>query len=242
MELGQPVRLRWELPNSQEERWLLGSITWQHGNRAGIQLELTDDQQQLWEQGVHYLLETQGFLKVWQRTVSASLRNFLKQKLPEYMVPNSFILLDTLPLTPSGKVDRRALQQRLATVASSATTELEVEFTAPRNTTEQAVADVWAEVLKCDRISIHDNFLDLGGHSLLATQVISRLRGLFQVELPLRLMFESPTIAELGEAITQLQATPTTAPEPAITSVSRAAYRMKPSSVKKVTDGLGSEL
>ncbi|WP_086688519.1 non-ribosomal peptide synthetase [Nostoc sp. T09] len=238
MEPGQAVRVRLQIPGSNEERWLLGSIAWQQGNRAGIHLDLTPDLQELWEQGVHYLLETQGFLKVWQRTVSASLRDFLKQKLPEYMVPTSFILLDRLPLTPSGKVDRRALQQqRSATVAPPAKPELEAEFAAPRHAIEQVVADVWAEVLKRDRIGIHDNFLDLGGHSLLATQVISRLRSLFQVQLPLRLMFESPTVAELAEAIAKLQSTPATAPEPAITSVSRAAYRMKRSALKKGTDG-----
>ncbi|MBW4563378.1 MAG: amino acid adenylation domain-containing protein [Mojavia pulchra JT2-VF2] len=241
IEPGQPVRLRLQLPGSNEERWLLGSIAWQQENRAGIQLDLTRDLQELWEQGVHYLLETQGFLKVWQRTVSANLRNFLKQKLPDYMVPTSFILLDALPLTPSGKVDRRALQQRSASVAPPAKSELEAGFAAPRNAIEQTIAGVWAEVLRCDRIGIHNNFLDLGGHSLLATQVISRLRGLFQVELPLRLMFESPTVAELAEALAQLQDTPATDPEPTITSVSRAAYRMKRSALNKGTDGLGCE-
>ncbi|MDZ8051396.1 MAG: amino acid adenylation domain-containing protein [Aulosira sp. ZfuCHP01] len=242
VEPGQPVRLRLQIPGSHEERWLVGSIAWQQGNRAGIQLDLTPDLQELWEQGVHYLLETQGFLKVWQRTVSASLRDFLKQKLPQYMVPNSFILLDTLPLTPSGKVDRRVLQQqRSTTVAPPAKPELEAELASPRNAIEQVVTDVWAEVLKCDRIGIHDNFLDLGGHSLIATQVISRLRNLFQVELPLRLMFESPTVAELAAAVAQLQNTPAIAPEPAITSVSRAAYRMKRSALNKGTDGNGSK-
>ena len=108
--------------------------------------------------------------------------------------------MDALPLTPSGKVDRKALQQRSATVAP-ATPELAPGFAAPRTAMEEAVAGVWAEVLKRDQIGIRDNFLDLGGHSLLATQVISRLRSLFQVDLPLRLMFESPTVAELAEAI-----------------------------------------
>ncbi|MBH8565767.1 amino acid adenylation domain-containing protein [Nostoc sp. CENA67] len=237
LESGQPVRIRLQLPGSNEERWLLGSIAWYQGNRAGIQLDLTPEQQQLWERGVHYLLESQGFLKVWQRTVSANLRNFLKHKLPDYMVPASFILLDALPLTPSGKVDRKALQQRSATVAL-AKPESTTGFAAPRTAIEQAIVDIWAEVLKRDQIGIRDNFLDLGGHSLLATQVISRLRSLFQVDLPLRLMFESPTVAELAEAIAQLQGTSVTS-EPAITSVSRGRYRMKRSSLKNETDSLG---
>jgi acyl carrier protein len=131
-------------------------------------------------------------------------------------------------------VDRQALQQYSPTVASDTT---EAEFATPRNATEEAVAGVWGEVLKRDRIGIGDNFLDLGGHSLLATQVISRLRELLRVELSLRLMFESPTVAELAEAIAQLQSTPITASELAITSVSRAAYRMKRSALNKGTDG-----
>ncbi|OUL18006.1 non-ribosomal peptide synthetase, partial [Nostoc sp. 106C] len=173
--------------------------------------------------------------------ITRNLRNFLKHKLPEYMVPNSFILLDTLPLTPNGKVDRKALPQCSTTVASDTNdSELE-EFAAPRNAMEQIIAGVWTEVLRCDRIGIHDNFLDLGGHSLLATQVISRLRSLFQVELPLRLIFESPTVAELAAAIAQLQGTLAIAPKIAITSVSRAAHSMKRSALHKGTDSLGSQ-
>lgn len=190
---------------------------------------------------VAYIVTSHYSERVPNQVITRNLRNFLKQKLPEYMVPNSFILLDTLPLTPSGKVDRKALQQYSPTVASDTTPELEAEFAAPRNAIEQTIAGVWTEVLRCDRIGIRDHFFDLGGHSLLATQVISRLRELFRVELSLRLMFESPSVAELAEAIAQLQSTPATAPELAITSVSRAAYRMKRSALNKGTDGLDSQ-
>ena len=237
VKIGQPVRLRLQLPGCELEQWLLGSVVWQQDNTAGIKFQLNPSQQELLEHGVRYLLEKQGFLKVWQRNVSGNLRDFLKQKLPEYMIPTSFIILDALPLTPSGKVDRTALLQRSATVVPSVKAEVQRTLTAPRNSIEQTVARVWAEVLKNDQFGIDDNFLDLGGHSLLATQVISRLRSLFQLELPLRLMFECPSIAELARAIAQQCSTAQKVSEPAITSVSRAAYRMKRSVFKKKIDG-----
>jgi alpha-ketoglutarate-dependent taurine dioxygenase/acyl carrier protein len=128
-------------------------------------------------------------------TVS-ELRSFLKQKLPDYMVPSAFVMLDSLPLTPNGKVDRRALPTPdRAQVGSEKT------LTSPRSPIEEVLAGIWVQVLGCGSAGIHDNFFDLGGHSLLATQVIGRLRSALQVELPLRCLFESPTIAELAKSI-----------------------------------------
>jgi acyl carrier protein len=124
------------------------------------------------------------------------LREFLKQKLPEYMTPSVFVVLEALPLTPNGKVDRKVLP-----APDQSRPELEQGYQAPRTPAEEMLAEIWREVLKLERIGIHDNFFDLGGHSLLATQVISRVRARFQMNLPLRTLFEMPTIAELANVI-----------------------------------------
>nr|ABW84365.1 OciB [Planktothrix agardhii NIES-205] len=121
------------------------------------------------------------------------IRQFLKAKLPDYMVPNAFVILEALPLTPNGKIDRRALP--VPDLQSQG------EYIAPRNPIEEKMAQIWAEVLKLKRVSIEDNFFELGGHSLLATQAISRLQETFEIVLPLRYLFESPTIAQLSAVI-----------------------------------------
>jgi acyl-CoA synthetase (AMP-forming)/AMP-acid ligase II len=127
-----------------------------------------------------------------QSPSTSDLRSFLQEKLPEYMVPMAFVILERLPLTPNGKVDRRALPQP----------KRESPFVAPRNAVEEALAGMWAEVLRLERVGIHDNFFALGGHSLLATQVVSRLRSAFQVELPVRRLFdEGSTVAGLAELL-----------------------------------------
>jgi amino acid adenylation domain-containing protein len=126
----------------------------------------------------------------------AELREHLMKKLPDYMVPIAFVTLEKLPLTPNGKVDRKALpvpaENRLGSGA---------EFVAPRTPTEQALAKIWAGLLGVERISIHDNFFALGGHSLMAVRLVFRVRKEFNVELPLRLISELPTIAQLGQAV-----------------------------------------
>ena len=112
------------------------------------------------------------------------------------MVPSTFVLLEAMPLTSNRKVDRRALP-----LPDQSTTELEKAFVASRSPVEQILADIWREVLKQERVGIHDNFFDLGGHSLLATQVMSRIRDAFQTDIPLRALFEKPTIQELAMAV-----------------------------------------
>jgi len=124
------------------------------------------------------------------------LRRFLKEKLPDYMVPSAFVPLDALPLTPNGKVDRRALP-----VPDMARPEQEEAYVAPRTPAQEVLAGIWAEVLKLEQVGIHDDFFDLGGHSLLATQVISRVRDTFQLRLSLRNFFDGPTVADLAEII-----------------------------------------
>jgi len=123
------------------------------------------------------------------------LRRYLKDKLPEYMIPSLFLLLDTFPLTGSGKVDRRALPAPDAEHAALA----EV-FLAPRSGVEEMLASIWSDVLGV-RAGVNDNFFDLGGHSLLATQVMSRVREAFGIEIALRSLFERPTVGELAETV-----------------------------------------
>ncbi len=120
------------------------------------------------------------------------LRRWLSERLPHYMVPATFLILESVPLTPSGKVDRLALP------APAASAQV---FVPPRTTIEEVVAGIWMEVLKVGQVSIHDHFFEIGGHSLLATQVISRLRAIFQIEIPVRRLFEHPRLAELAAAV-----------------------------------------
>ena len=124
----------------------------------------------------------------------STLRNFLKKKLPDYMIPAAFVFLEALPLTPNAKINRLALP-----TPDTSQRNLEVNFVAPRTPTEQELATIWAEVLKVKQVGIYDNFFELGGHSLLATQVISRLREAFSLDFPIRYLFENPTIAELAQ-------------------------------------------
>ncbi len=134
------------------------------------------------------------------RALVPELRRYLDQKLPEYMVPSAFVLLKSLPLTPNGKVDRKALP-----APEASRPHLEGKYVAPRTPVEEVLANVWAEVLRLERIGTEDNFFDLGGHSLLATQVVSRVRQVLRVELPLRTLFEAPTVAGLAQRVKALQ-------------------------------------
>jgi acyl carrier protein len=131
----------------------------------------------------------------------ADLRDALRSRLPEPMLPTAYVLLDALPLTPSGKLDRRALP-----APETALPDRAAAFVAPRNETEEMLAAIWAEVLGVERVGIHDNFLELGGHSLFAMQLISRVRAAFAVELPLRSLFDANTVAALAVRIVTAQA------------------------------------
>jgi len=130
-----------------------------------------------------------GFTSLTER-----LSTFLREKLPDYMVPSAFVVLEKFPLSPTGKIDRCALPapvfdcQRLG-------------FVAPRNEAEKMVAQAWSEVIECGNIGVHENFFQLGGHSLLAMRVVSRLRSASGVDIPLRVFFENATAAGLAEYI-----------------------------------------
>jgi amino acid adenylation domain-containing protein/non-ribosomal peptide synthase protein (TIGR01720 family) len=129
------------------------------------------------------------------------LRNHLKKSLPEYMIPASFVMLEALPLTRNGKIDRRALAQL-------ETPRTERVYVAPRTAVEEVVAGIWAEVLKLERVGVHDSFFDLGGHSLLSIQVLTRLHKTFHVDLPLRAIFEADTVAEISKRLVAMEAKP----------------------------------
>jgi amino acid adenylation domain-containing protein len=132
----------------------------------------------------------------------SELRSFLKDKLPDYMIPSAFVFLDLLPLTPNGKVNRRALP-----TPDLERSRLETKFVAPRTQVEKDLAKIWGEMLGLEPVGVHDNFFDLGGHSLLVTQVMSRIRENFEMELPLPRFFETPTIAGLTELIETIRLT-----------------------------------
>ncbi|MCY1020604.1 non-ribosomal peptide synthase/polyketide synthase [Pyxidicoccus sp. MSG2] len=123
----------------------------------------------------------------------AALRSFLKEKLPEYMVPSAFVPMAAFPQTPNGKVDRKQLP-----VPEGSGLAPSHEYTPPRTATEELLATLWAQVLQVPRVGRQDDFFSLGGHSLLATQVASRIRSAFGVELPLRALFEAPTLEALA--------------------------------------------
>jgi amino acid adenylation domain-containing protein len=141
-----------------------------------------------------------------EKSDAAEIRESLRHRLPDYMVPSSVVLLETMPLTSNGKIDRRAL------AASDRERTTREEFVAPRNSIERKLAEIWSELLGIEQVdvndrflvSIHDHFFDLGGHSLMAVRMFSRVREAFGVELPLNLIFTSaPTIAGLAQAIEQ---------------------------------------
>ncbi|MGE5400842.1 MAG: phosphopantetheine-binding protein, partial [Ignavibacteriales bacterium] len=128
------------------------------------------------------------------------IRQFLRQRLPEYMVPSAIIILDKLPLTASGKINYRALQSHELLNAG-----IEKKYVAPTSGIEVKLSEIGMNLLKIDKMGIEDNFFELGGHSLLATQYISSIRDMLNVEISLRTMFEHPTISELAAIIEQKQ-------------------------------------
>jgi aspartate racemase len=127
------------------------------------------------------------------------LRNFLTDQLPDYMIPSSFVIMDALPLTASGKIDRQNLPVADHYAPGSS-------FVAPRTPVEEAVAAIWAQVLGVERVGAYDDFFELGGHSLAVGQILSRVTEEFELELSLKSLFEAPTVAEMAVVITQLQA------------------------------------
>ncbi|MCZ8026424.1 MAG: amino acid adenylation domain-containing protein, partial [Microcystis sp. LE19-10.1B] len=135
-----------------------------------------------------------------EKTITINeIRQFLKAQLPGYMIPNAFVILDALPLTANGKIDSRALPP------PESSSEPSDKYVAPRTPIEDILVTVWSEVLKVEKVGINDNFFELGGHSLLATKLVAQIRDRLKVELPLRQLFNSATLAELAQGIEQLK-------------------------------------
>jgi len=133
-------------------------------------------------------------------TSPSVLRDFLKEKLPDYMVPSAFVLLKELPVTPNGKVDRRALP-----APDQVRPELAGALVAPRTPIEEVLAGIWSQILGIEQVGVYDNFFELGGHSLLTTQLLAKVREAFQVDVSLRSLLEEPTVAGLAENIEKIR-------------------------------------
>jgi amino acid adenylation domain-containing protein len=170
---------------------------------------------------VAYIVPHQG-----QAVGVSDLRSHVMNQLPTYMVPSAFVLLETLPLTYNGKVDRRALP-----VPEYTSSELESSLVMPQTPLQEAIAASWVQVLRIAQVGIHDNFFTLGGHSLLAMQVLARLRRALQVELPLHRFFAAPTIAQLSKIFEQVKASNAQLQMSAPHPLSREAHRVKLSSI-----------
>ncbi|MEG4497359.1 amino acid adenylation domain-containing protein [Microcoleus sp. F10-C6] len=159
------------------------------------------------------------------RKLVPQLQAYLAEKLPEYMIPSAFVVLESLPVTANGKVDRLALP-----VPEPIKLEWAGGYVAPHTSIEEVLVKIWAEVLGIKRVGIRDNFFELGGHSLLATQLVSRVRDACAVELPLRRVFEAPTIAELSKIVESLKESEANIKAPALVAISRDSRRRKLSS------------
>jgi acyl-coenzyme A synthetase/AMP-(fatty) acid ligase len=151
---------------------------------------------------------------------TGELRRALEQRLPEYMVPAAIVVLESLPLMPNGKLDRRALP-----APDSIGPDGREDYVAPRTPVEEMLAGIWTSVLRLERVGVHDNFFALGGHSLLATQVISRIRTAIGIELPLHVLFEDPTVAGLATRIGSELLAASSSQGPVLARLPREAYR-----------------
>jgi amino acid adenylation domain-containing protein len=202
-----------------EDLWKLGEmlpysveVTWSDPSRLGAcdALFRRRDNGQISDMQALWAGRATGAAKPWSwyansplqgsyaRKLIPSLRDFLKGRMPEYMVPSAFLVLEKLPLTPNGKVDRKALPAPHTFGQSAGGLGL-----LPRNETERAIAEMWREVLHLERVGIEDSFFDLGGHSLLLVQIQSRLSTVFGVELGLRSLYDAPTVAGMAETISK---------------------------------------
>jgi hypothetical protein len=142
-----------------------------------------------------------GYVEAVAGGVTAEqLREGLRQRLPDYMIPSAFVLLDALPLTPNGKIDRHALPAPVPAEMNPVAI-----YEPPRNALEETLTELWASMTKVERVGIHSNFFELGGHSLLATSIMARLRETHNVDMPLRSIFEAPTVAQFALRLEQQQ-------------------------------------
>ncbi|MBW4515816.1 MAG: amino acid adenylation domain-containing protein [Timaviella obliquedivisa GSE-PSE-MK23-08B] len=192
--------------------------------RHGVDASAALSVQQLCLDGNHYTNEP--LLSQFARQLVPALGQHLGKTLPSYMIPSDFLPLENLPLTVSGKVDRRILSSFKQSLAHSPSLAI-----APSTLTELTLTDIWKELLQIKQVNMNDNFFEMGGHSLLATQMTSRVRDAFGLELPLKNVFEAPTIAQLSPLIDTLRNTPLTLQAPPLVSLDRSVYRHKRSTL-----------
>jgi aspartate racemase len=159
-----------------------------------------------------------GYVVTQKQITSDELREALKPRLPDYMIPSIFMMLESLPLTASGKIDRKALP-----APALDGTARQQSYVAPRTETETRIAQIWSEVLGVVQVGVEEDFFSLGGHSLLATRVISRVNTAFGIDVSLRRVFEEPTIARLAAVVEQAKTSEIQPSEPALVRVARAA-------------------
>jgi amino acid adenylation domain-containing protein/non-ribosomal peptide synthase protein (TIGR01720 family) len=194
-----PVRFKMRCPFTDQTHWLQGKIIWcryeQNYIRAGIQFGKLSSADQAFIAKMRKVVLDHGYFYFWQRLLAGQLREYLAKKVPAYMLPGAYVLLESFPLTPNGKIDRQALPPPNTTASS-----LKDPFITVLTPNQQLIKEIWEELLGVTQISIYDNFFELGGHSLLATQVISRLQTVFERQIPLKTLFENPTIAQFNQA------------------------------------------
>jgi amino acid adenylation domain-containing protein len=188
---GETVRLQLQVPSLSEPVAAQGKVWWHHDSQAGIKFEISPAQEALIERCVEHIIAVRG-LSV------GNLRSFLKEKLPAYMLPEAFVMLDEIPLTPNGKVDRRALPAPAAEARVS-----EATFAAPSDGLELQLAKIWESTLGVRNVGVKDNFFELGGHSLLAVRLFARIREVFGRDLPLATLFGAPTVKQMAAILRQ---------------------------------------
>ena len=219
LEVPYNVNISWSTSDSQGRY----DVVFARGETRDLVRETRSDNLRPWRSYANNPL--QG--KVARQLVP-QLQAYLAEKLPEYMVPSAFVVLESLPVTANGKVDRLALP-----APEPIKLEWAGGYVAPHTSIEEVLVKIWAEVLGIKRVGIRDNFFELGGHSLLATQLVSRVRDAFGVELPLRRVFEAPTISELSKIVESLKDKNAKSDAPALVPISRDSRRRKLSSFNR---------
>ncbi|MEG4085165.1 amino acid adenylation domain-containing protein [Microcoleus sp. POL10_C6] len=219
LEVPYNVNISWSNSDSQGRY----DVVFARGETRDFVPETQSDNLRAWRSYANNPLQAKA-----ARKLVPQLQAFLAEKLPEYMVPSAFVVLESLPVTANGKVDRLALP-----APQPIKLEWAGGYVAPQTSIEEVLVKIWAEVLGIKRVGIRDNFFELGGHSLLATQLVSRVRDAFGVELPLRRVFEAPTISELSKIVDSLKDKNAKSEAPALVPISRDSRRRKLSSFNR---------
>ncbi|MEG4306448.1 amino acid adenylation domain-containing protein, partial [Microcoleus sp. D3_18a_C4] len=216
LEVPYNVNISWSNSDSQGRY----DVVFARGKTRDFVRETRSDNLRPWRSYANNPLQAKA-----ARKLVPQLQAYLAEKLPEYMIPSAFVVLESLPVTANGKVDRLALP-----VPEPIKLEWANGYVAPHTSIEEVLVKIWAEVLGIKRVGIRDNFFELGGHSLLATQLVSRVRDAFAIELPLRRVFEAPTIGELSKIVESLKESDAKIKAPALVALSRDSRRRKLSS------------